>query len=143
VTLLEAARPFVATGNLLPISLPDRAHMGIGELTAEHFRVLVALDSAGEDREGSWIPALRPFAAASKSVPEKARDWDFGTTGLKYGDFMRVAEAMEASATAKERERCASIADGEFNRKMAEAGGVNMEYADACYVIAERIRKEP
>jgi len=98
VTLLEAARPFVATGNLLPGSLPDRAHMGIGELTAGDFRELVAVYAiaVNPEAEDDLAIALGPFAEASKSVPEMARDWDFGTTGLKYGDFMRALEALEA-----------------------------------------------
>ena len=91
-TPLELLQRFADFGATLPISLPDRAPFGLGALTAEDFRNALKVYREDLDCPERVTEALQPFARAGKGIPEKAREWKFGTSPLTYGDFIRASE---------------------------------------------------
>jgi hypothetical protein len=81
---------FAAFASKLPVSLPDRASMALGALTAADVRQ-AARSWRADMTDAEALTALKPFAEAGSGIPEKAREWQFGTSGLRYGDFMEAA----------------------------------------------------
>jgi hypothetical protein len=90
---MESAVELLARFTLFSLKLghwiPDGSPVGINSLTAG--RVRGAAIQVGMT-EAQTLEALRPFAEVGRHIPEKARNWDWGTSGLKYGDFLRARE---------------------------------------------------
>jgi hypothetical protein len=63
---------FARVDETFPVSLPDRASAGIGELTAADFRRASAVFYDLPSTEQQWIEALRPFGAAGFGHPSES-----------------------------------------------------------------------
>jgi len=71
-------------------NLHDGARAGLCDLTVGDFRRAAAATPE------TLLVVLRPFAEAGRVCPERSRSWEWGTTGLSYGDFIRAAELFDA-----------------------------------------------
>lgn len=92
MTAVDQLRRFVAFAQKIPVALPDRASMGIADLTAGEVRQ--AMKAWRDDiSEQEAIEALKPFAI--ECVPDYSKYWPFGCSGLEYGDFIRARELTQ------------------------------------------------
>lgn len=88
MTAVDLLARFARFAEKFPVSIPDRARIGINDLTAADIRTAAA-QWRPDMSETQAIAALRPIAV---NIPETVRTWSFGTSGLTYGDFQTAQD---------------------------------------------------
>lgn len=66
--------------------------MGMGDLVAGDFRRAMQVVDDRQATDGAILAALAPFALEGWDIPRKYYNHDWGTTGLRVGDFIDASE---------------------------------------------------
>lgn len=89
MTAVELLGKFKRFADTLSPNLPDRSALNMGDLRVGDLRW--AVYGWSEEMPENEARYRIGIFVGDFGIPERARDWSWGTSGLKYGDFLEAA----------------------------------------------------